>query len=83
MRIQDTWILDNQKFTGLKIGHSYGKIKDIMVMLHVNRKRRQLNIPELFQIYEDVKKKKHVNDTYEDAYNPISDAVTDHKNSAA
>jgi hypothetical protein len=59
----------------LNTGHSYGNITNTMQITKIERKGKHLNTLEKYHIYKISKEKIHMNDTYDDTYNPIFEVI--------
>jgi hypothetical protein len=62
----------------LETGHTYGKIEDILNILHHENKSPLMNTWEQFRIYRLTKNNIQLNDAYTGIYNPIFDQIITH-----
>jgi hypothetical protein len=60
----------------LNTGPAYGCMEDTMTILHNIGKGAHMNTLEKFRIYEISKQGMHLNDTFTDVTNPISETLT-------
>jgi hypothetical protein len=51
-------------------------MEDTLDILHIERKGSLMNTLERFHIYKLSRENMHMNDTYADSYNPISNLIT-------
>jgi hypothetical protein len=61
----------------LNTGHTYGTINDTIDIIRKRKKRKDLSTLEKCHIHKISKNNLHMNDTYNDIYNPIFETLHD------